>query len=174
MAVEEVSLRLETGRLLPERLQGLPLLCDSSIELRGDLIAPLALRRGGREVLRERLVERREGPPLVPVVLPQVDRGRVDGPAAVGEERGPSFLVHGHREVVQGCVQGVDLAVDEILDPRLLRDPGQEAKLLRVLSSEVDDARKKTDLNHTEIMDRAKKRWSSLSRNIRAVRRVRV
>ena len=145
MSVEEDGLRLEARCLLPQVLQRLALLGDPTVELRRSVLDDLHRRFRDRQEIRERFVERREVPAIQVAVLDQGDGSRIDRFPVPEDDPGLPVLIARDREVVQGGIQGIDLRVLEILDPRLLVDARSQADLLGVGTAEIQDGRKDAD-----------------------------
>src|SRR5207247_4329153 len=78
-------------------------------------------------------------------VLDHGDAGRIERLPVPDDAPGLPFVIDRDREVVQGGIQGIDLRVLEILDPRLLVDARSQADLLGVGTAEIQDGRKDAD-----------------------------
>src|SRR2546428_2201007 len=86
------------------------------------------------------LVGWRELPVLEVAVSEELERGGVGGSAVLEDDPRAAFLVDGHRAVVEGGVEPIDLRLREVLHLGRLLHMCSETDFFRVRAAEVQDA----------------------------------
>src|SRR2546428_12459985 len=102
------------------------------------------------------MVERRAVPPLEVEVLEELDRGGVDGSTVLEDHPRAAFLVDGHRDVVEGGVEPIDLCLGEVLHFGRLLHMCSETDFFRVRAAEVQDAGEDADALPFRSTDRVR------------------